>query len=309
MIMAVNRPKVPTRQLVKAAGVFAKTPLHTVFKNRIPARSEVMGGPRRKFDLNVFVLESWKAASGRKKVNPNSFLAMETFSKYITRVDDLLDRVDHESFVTNPGSYRRDSLARARISGFVQGVHAMHQSGQLTKVQRNQIYRLAGNYRRLVFPALAKFEKIQKPTITDSIEYKEKTTGGMGAVLVDILGVAEKISLAERERLATAFSNSFMSTQIADDIKDIHEDRRNKVGNLAIVFLEKNPHEYDKVMELKDINIKNFRKAAPVSYDALMHLSAHYLREIPVTPKSIQVMQAIPTLFFKLLHLTSRGSS
>lgn len=224
------------KRYFRALVPFMKTPLHKL-KPSFPEK--LSGWKRKTFDLNTFVLEAWKATTQRRKASRESFLAMDAFSDYISRMDDLLDRVIKPSTVTERVQYKKDVEARKIISLFVSKVKAL----EVTPEEKKQIFKLAGTFRQEAWNALAAFEKNPNPSMNDVIRLKEATTGSMGKVLVAILNAAERIPEKDRPGLEAAFVKSFMATQIADDIFDIKVDKENKIANLALIALQVHPKE------------------------------------------------------------------
>lgn len=291
------------RRFVEATGVFVRTPIRNLLRT-LPPRPAELGGKRKVFDLDVFVLESWRSATGKKDFNVRSYQAMEAFSRYITRIDDIIDTANHPSISNNWKAYRTDQTARKIVSIFVRGVAQMREDWLITLEQERGIFKAAGNFRRKARTALMHFEGLQKPAINEILKVKEETTGGMAAIMVDILSVCERIPVAQRKILAGAFSNAFMATQIADDIHDINDDIQRKVPNIAVAVLQENLEEFNNLKGTTTIN--SFRRLAPKSYAKMMQIGQEYLSKIPRTPKNIQVLDAIPRLFYKLVQLTSR---
>ncbi len=292
-------------RFVSASEVFLRTPMRKLLRT-IPPISPKLETERSTFDLNVFVLESWRSVTGIKGFNAKSYLAMEALSKYIVRIDDILDTVNHPSVTKWNNSYRADKTARKRISGFVGSVLEMGKDSFLTPKQVREIFKVVGDYRRRFRPALELFEKLEKPGIGQILKVKEETTGGMGATMVEILNICERIPVEQKKIVAGAFSDSFMAAQIADDIYDIHDDIRNGVANIAVAVLQKNPEEFSKLLRAKSTTIRSCRKLAPKSYTEIMQIGESYLLRIPRKPERMQVLDAIPRLFYKLVQLTSR---
>ena len=279
--------------------IFAKTPFAGA-KRRLP---QPLSGVKRKiFSLNVFIAEAWKAAAMRKKLSVPNFLAMEAGSDYICRMDDILDQAMRPSVVSERSKYKKDIVATKIISRFVSQVKGL----PLTRREKQQIFRLAGDFRRKAFASLAKFEKIPNPTKQDIIMIKENTTGGMARVGISILNVCERIPEKQRRELEDAFSNFFMATQIADDIFDVRIDQQNRVPNLALVVLKEHPQELRKTLKRQKITMWWFRRSCPVSHKELMGLCESYISKIPKTTVGLQTLATIPTIFWKIVSLTSR---
>lgn len=294
-------------RFANAIEVFVRTPMRKLLRT-LPERPSELGGDRKTFDLNVFVLESWRSATGRKTFNPKSFRAMESFSQYICSIDDILDTANHPSITNQFKEYRLDEKARRRISAFVRYVKEMRKEALLTDQEAKNIFRSAGSYRWQALAALVRFEKLQEPEIGEILKVKEETTGGMGAIIVEIISTAEKIPAEQKKLLTKAFSDSFMASQIADDMHDIHEDIEMKVPNIAVAVLQKYPLEFHALIDSEITSIASYRKLAPKSYAELMQIGQNYLSQIPSTPKNMQVLDAIPRIFCKLTQLTSRGN-
>ncbi len=310
MSMIVKQPDqagdLRLKDFARATGVFIRTPIRKSL-GTLPERPQELGGRRKVFDLNVFVLESWRSVTGRKKFYAKSYEAMEAFSRYITRIDDILDTDIHPSINDWNISYRTDDSARKAISIFVNRVLEMEREKLLTPQETRQIFKAAGSYRRESRRVLEHFESLQNPQIDEILKTKERTTGGMGAVMVEIISVAERIPSEQQKLIAKAFSNSFMATQIADDMHDIHDDIRNKVPNIAVAVLQKYAEEFDALIENKSTDISSYKRLAPRAYSELMEIGQSYISRIPVTPESMGVLRAIPQLFYKIVQLTSRG--
>jgi hypothetical protein len=307
IVKQAGREDLNLRHFASAGKVFIQTPLRKLLRT-LPERPVDLGGERNAFDLNVFVLESWLSATKRKTFNPESYEAMEAFSKYITRIDDILDTFNHPPITDWNSTYRTDIIARKNISIFVHRVCEMGKKDILTPEQVKNIFNVASDYRRRARTALGRFESLQDPQINEILKVKEETTGGMGAVMIEILSTAESISASQQKILAKAFSDSFMATQIADDMHDIHEDMQKRVPNIAVSVLRKYPNEFDSLVQSGTTTINAYKELAPKSYTELMQIGQDYTLRIPQTPESIRVLEAIPKIFYKIAQLTSRGN-
>lgn len=221
---------------------------------------------------------------------------------YINRIDDLLDQLNHPSVVTNRLTYKKDPVARQHVSDFVRGVRI----SELSNEQKREMYRLAGNFRRTAWNELASFEKKPNPGFDDIIRMKERTTGGMGRLLVSMFNTAEKVPISQRERIEKAFSDAFMATQVPDDIYDVREDYLNRVPNLAIAALRPNPAEFEWAIRQSKMTISQFQRNCPEAYHKLRTLFHEYLSRLPTQNTGERAFQAIPALFWKIARLTKR---
>ncbi|MBU2099742.1 hypothetical protein KKG83_03440 [Candidatus Micrarchaeota archaeon] len=276
------------------------------FKTALSSRrypKPLSGTKRRLFSINAFVAEVWKYAAGRKRLNPDSFLAAEAFSKHVCRIDDILDQVNTVGSVTEIPKWKRDDKARAHISDFVHRVKEM----PLTTAEKKQVFRIAGEFRREANKSLIKFKKNSNPTKKDVISLKEKTTGSSGKALVSLLNVCERIPRKQAIELEEAFSNIFMAAQVADDILDLREDQRARTPNLALEFLKDNPLELKSAMKKSKMNMLWFKRNCKISYAQLIRLCNSYISKVPQTTVGFQTLATLPKLFLKLLFLPTRS--
>ncbi len=290
------KKKLPNRYF-RAGLLFLRTPLARSFLPK-----PLSGVKRRPFSLSVFAAESWKVAAERKRLNPKSFLAMEAASEYIFRIDDILDQAEGPDILTERLEYKKDSVARERISQFVSQVKSL----PLTKPEREEIFHLVQEFRRSMLSALTEFEKSPKPTTQDIIKMKEGTTGNMGRVGISVLNVCERIPKEKRKELEDAFSNSFMAGQIVDDIVDMELDHKNEVPNIALEVLKEHPIELEKALKRRKISIRWLRKNCPKSYNQLKNLFESYIHRIPKTTVGLQTLATMPRMLWKFPSFTSR---
>ena len=299
------KPDLDMKFLLKASSIFLRTALVNLHR-KLPERPTELGGKRKVLDLNVFVMETWLSVTSKKDLNPKSYGIMEAFSKYITRIDDLLDTDTHPSIFYWNTKYKTDAYAREVISIFVERVLDMKKENFLTRYQVKEIIKSTAQYRRNSCIAIESYELLKDPKLSEILKIKEETTGGMGAILAKILCISENVEDKKQEAITHAFSNSFMATQVADDMHDIKEDIINNTPNIAVVILKKYPEEYNALIQHKSTSASSYKKLAPKTYSELMEICNQYLSFIPTTPESIRLLNAIPQLFHKLTALTSR---
>lgn len=303
---AASIDKISLVQLAKATRIFLRTPIRTILR-ALPPLPDEFGGKRKVFDLNVFIFESWLSASGKKSFLAEGYSAMEAFSKYVTRIDDMLDSSGHPQIGNWNRSYKKDRMARKAISIFVGKVSEMRENGIITKEQAEKIFKDASDYRKVCRSALMHFESMENPSISEILRVKEETTGNLGSVMVRITSTIEKMPVERERQLAGAFSNSFMATQVADDMLDVADDLKQRVPNIAVAVLKNYPDEFASISGTGSPSINSYKRFAPKSYVEMMKIAQHYVSLIPDEPESMQVLKAIPKLFFKAAQLTSRG--
>src|SRR3989344_8062560 len=103
MSAAAKRPNPHSvRNFARAMMPFARTPFLT-FTGQYPQGKNYRRNPV--YSLNVFISELWKQAARKPQVKPGSFLAMESFSKYIAQMDDILDQVNAPRVINKKNAY------------------------------------------------------------------------------------------------------------------------------------------------------------------------------------------------------------
>lgn len=219
----------------KAAVPFVTTPFISFFR-RYP---QPLASKSRRFYLAmaVFGAEIWKIAAGRTRVSKEGFLTAEVFGHYLRRVDNMLDQVSSPQVSQEKSAYKKDPIAKRKISAFVKSVKSLN----LSVEEKKEIFRLVGEFRRNAFRAVQKFEHSQKG-FQDLLELNQATTGKMGRTLVAILNVSEKIPPKERGKIEDAFENASMSMQLLDDIVDIKSDAKLGLQTLHWLYLQM-PHK------------------------------------------------------------------
>ena len=285
------------RNFGSAAAFFARV-LFSQRINKIPPR--IIGEKRRRISSSTIVLEAWKTAALRRKINPKSFLLMESFASYISRVDDLLDKPSAPKVSTHKVQYyKKDALSRQWISGFVSRAREMLNSQQITKSEFNELIRIAGNLRKMAWESLERFESIKQPvSLAEIRKHREETAGQMGAALASILNICERVPLQERKSIEETFANCFMAVQIADDITDAKVDFRENTESIALAVLKNHHSELNAVLNARKLALFAFRKLAPQSSMALMQLANEYIERIPKTEGG-EVMKSIIRAFLK----------
>ncbi len=289
-----------------AMGVFLRTSTSGIVRS-VPERPKELGGRRGIFDLNIFVFESLRTVLDMDGYSPNSYIAMETFSKYITRIDDIMDSVKHPRMSEWNSSYKKDPNAKQIISMFVKHIKSMEKGAIINKNQATELFNAVHSYRKRARIAIERFENLNNPDITDILLIKRITTGGMGAIMADIVCICESVPESKRNIITGAFSDAFMATQIADDINDLNDDIKNNVPNIAAAIIQQIHIDESSVLEMEKMDIKTFRRRAPKSYNDLMRLGGEYISLIPKEPFGLGVLRAIPVVFYNIISLTSRS--
>ncbi len=290
-----------------ALAICLRTSTNNILK-QVPERPVELGGKRRVFDLNVFVFESLRTILNKREYKQESYTAMETFSKYITRIDDIMDVPKHPKMSEWNTSYKIDPKAMRIVSLFVKHTKSMVNERIITQEQAKEIFKAVEQYRKQARKAVKDFEELTNPNIKEILSIKHITTGGMGAILADVFCMCEGISENQRKIIREAFSNAFMATQIADDINDLKNDIDNGVPNIAAALIRQCHNDEIDVLNVEKMSIKTFRKLAPKSYSDLMQIGDNYISRIPNKPYGLGVLKAVPSIFYKLINLTSRGS-
>ena len=292
----VNSPtkkrRLGVRAHVRAAMVYARLPFVT---RKLP--KPVFEQKRSRFDAEAYFLEIWKLASGRKKIENNSFLAMDAFSTYIRKVDDLLDVVGHPDFSTNKLFYKKDPFARKTISGFVR----MIKEAKLLPEEKRDIFRATIAYRKKVTAVVERFERAQNPSFDDVRLMREQTTGEMGRVLAKIMNMAEHYRFGKAQQVENSFFNFFMGLQVMDDMADIQEDVQNHTVNLALPILKKYPTELERILHQPKSGVTVFRKNCPRAYGELMALGQEYLERLPTDKSGERALVALFRVTFGIL--------
>ncbi len=264
----------------KAAMAFINIPLMTLLRT-FPERPEELGGKRRLFDGNLLLLQSWLVASGRKTVNQKSFELMETFSKYVSRVDDLLDSRDRPTAKELHAITMTDGSTRKIYAMFVDRVTDMRDLGLLTPQQSGQIFSIVDEFKHVAFMAIERFEKIRSPKVEDVLEFKEVTTGGDVMAITEMLNIAENIPADRRETIRNAGTCFSMAAQLVDDMLDIKKDIRDNASNIAVAVLQRHPNELDAVTRSKSVSMNAYRRLAPEAYRELMGIYRRYMDMVP----------------------------
>ena len=290
-----------------ALSICLRTSANKILK-QVPERPIELGGERRAFDLNVLVFESLRTILNKREYEQESYTAMETFSKYITRIDDIMDGPKHPKISEWNTQYRTDQKAMKIVSLFVRHIKSMANQNIITQEQASEIFKATIQYRKQARQAIKNFEENTNPNFQEILSIKNITTGGMGAILADIFCMCEGVAENQRKTIREAFSNAFMATQIADDIKDLKNDNDNGVPNIATALIRQRYNDEIGVLNIEDMDIKTFRKLAPKSYSDLMLIGNDYISMIPNTPYGLGVLKAMPSIFYKVIKLTSRGN-
>ena len=294
-------------QYASALSICLRTSANKILK-QVPERPMELGGKRRIFDLNILVFESLRTVLNKRHCKPESYTEMEAFSKYITRIDDIMDGPKHPKISEHDEIYKIDSNAMKIVSFFVRYTKSMVDKGIVTQEQAREIFKATIQYRKQAREAIKKFETLTNPNLEEVLEIKNITTGGMGAILADIFCISEGVIENQRKMIRKAFSNAFMATQIADDINDLKIDNDNEVPNIAVTLIRQRYNDESNVLNVKKISIKTFKKLAPKSYSDLMQIGNNYISQIPNEPYGFGVLKAIPSIFYKVITLTSRSN-
>lgn len=261
---------------------------------KLPLR--LSGTPRRIAGFVVLITHALRHTHQRMPRSAN-VLPPEAFVQYISRLDELLDRAQRPD-VKDVRAYQSDPIARAHLSRFVKGV----KEAPLTRQQRNELFRLAGNFRRDAWRSLHTFED-QPPTLANILRMKEITSGGDARVLTAMIHVGENIPKARRVKVEESFANLSMGCQIFDDLVDFYDDHRNHVPNIVDAALRLHPDEYQKALARRTLRPWWLKRHCPHAYAQIQSILKGYLAQMPNGTGTEKAIRAVPRIFWLISQL------
>ncbi|VVC00417.1 Uncharacterised protein [uncultured archaeon] len=249
---------------------------------------------------NAFFIELWRTVTPAARIGKKEFLVVEAFNDYVVAIDDILDQLVHPDPQKEYLAYKMNPDARKSVGDFVRAVKGT----VLTKEEKRQLFKVVGDYRRKAFHVLQEFYA-DTPRLDKIIRMKEETSGEWGCAAVKLLDILGQVPRENRRSVEEAFANSFMATQIADDLFDLVEDTSRKTPSIAVGIFMGHPDELRNALSMEKPSMHLFKKLCPKSIAKIMDLYRGYLGKIPLSD-NLQIIRIFPRLFINFLSLTKR---
>ena len=230
----------------------------------------------------------------QKIVNSGAVDLMQLMYAHIFNMDNHLD------VSPRPNLSNADTVEKLRED-------CINPARELFQQRVNQIFPQVGSQQRMmemydkfndsVFNALRDYQRIDSPTLSQTLDHRYATVGAMAEIGVQMMHECIGGEIRNKEEAKSAFFHAVMAAQIHDDLTDVWlDDNANTNENMVLAFLRQNGEYENARPYFKIMTADVLKRFAPKTYESFQTFEKNHIAQLPTGPE-FEILRKFPSVF------------